>query len=379
MNSSERNRRDFLKKFGFGAVGIGAALGVPKILAETSTGYIVENEEAYGGLPVEILSKEKLPYQVDPKRLKNMAYRMNVFGRNGWDPERRKQMQEAIKAQGGKGIYDLNMVDGKGKNPNQTRLDYALMQGAWATAHMDPFYDWETHSGAIKGLASFGQWDPAELDMDWEDVSLVMKHASLFYGASLAGVARTNPLWIYDEYCEKGGHDELEQETKPSKAVPSSMKYVISLAFEEDYDGIMNSPGRLASAAVGDGYSKMAVTSHKVAEFIRALGYSAIPCGNDTALSIPIAIDAGLGELGRNGLLLTPKYGPRVRLAKVFTDMPLIADSPIRFGAKEFCDACMLCAKDCPSNSISQGDQTWEGKSISNNEGTLKWYVEPES
>ena len=52
--------------------------------------------------------------------------------------------------------------------------------------------------------------------------------------------------------------------------------------------------------------------------------------------SIPIAIDAGLGELGRNGLLVTPKYGPRVRLAKILTNMPLVPDSPIRFGVTEF-------------------------------------------
>ena len=45
-------------------------------------------------------------------------------------------------------------------------------------------------------------------------------------------------------------------------------------------------------------------------------------------ISIPIAIDAGLGQLGRMGLIVTPKYGPRVRLAKVITDMPLVPNDP---------------------------------------------------
>ena len=69
-----------------------------------------------------------------------------------------------------------------------------------------------------------------------------------------------------------------------------------------------------------------------LAEFIRILGYKAIPMGNDTSLSIPLAIDAGLGELGRHGLLITPEYGPCVRLCKVFTDLPLEPDKPIQFG-----------------------------------------------
>jgi len=34
-------------------------------------------------------------------------------------------------------------------------------------------------------------------------------------------------------------------------------------------------------------------------------------------------VDAGLGELGRNGLLVTPEFGSRVRLCKVFTELPL--------------------------------------------------------
>ena len=58
------------------------------------------------------------------------------------------------------------------------------------------------------------------------------------------------------------------------------MNRVIVIAFEEDYEAIMNSPGKLASAVTGDGYSRMAVTSFKLSEFIRVLGYNAIPAGN---------------------------------------------------------------------------------------------------
>ncbi len=121
--------------------------------------------------------------------------------------------------------------------------------------------------------------------------------------------------------------------------------------------------------------SESGKTSSKKTKF---LSLRAIPAGNGTGLSIPIAIDAGLGQLGRMGLLVTPKYGPRIRLAKVITDMPLVADSPIDFGVKEFCESCMLCAEHCPSSAVSNGTMTWEGLSPSNNPGTYKWYINSE-
>jgi reductive dehalogenase len=160
--------------------------------------------------------------------------------------------------------------------------------------------------------------------------------------------------------------------------VPASMNRVVVLGFEEDYHAIANSPGSLGSAATGNGYSRMANTAFFLAEFIRALGYRALPAGNGVGLSVPMAVDAGLGQQGRMGVLVTPKYGPRVRLAKVITDMPMSTDAPINFGVTEFCERCMLCAANCPSGTVTSGPRTWAGPSRSNNPGAFKWYAELE-
>jgi epoxyqueuosine reductase len=150
------------------------------------------------------------------------------------------------------------------------------------------------------------------------------------------------------------------------------------MAIEMDEAEIKQSPACPASAASAIAYSKMAFTASSLAEFIRNLGYTAIPDGNDSSLSIPLAVDAGLGQLGRNGLLITPEFGPRVRLCKVFTDLPLEPDKPIDF-VTDFCRRCRLCADACELSAIStQPEPNWESACGSNNPGALKWYVDSE-
>jgi reductive dehalogenase len=91
-----------------------------------------------------------------------------------------------------------------------------------------------------------------------------------------------------------------------------------------------------------------------------------------------MAMQAGLGELGRNGLLITPQFGPRVRISKVMTDLPLTPDAPVEFGVTEFCNACKKCAEMCPSQAILLGDRTAERHNLSNSGGVLKWPIHSE-
>ncbi len=63
-----------------------------------------------------------------------------------------------------------------------------------------------------------------------------------------------------------------------------------------------------------------------------------------------VAVACGLGEIGINGDLLTPQFGPRQRLQLILTDAPLNPD-PIFEGA--ICSQCMACADSCPLGAIS--------------------------
>jgi epoxyqueuosine reductase QueG len=62
------------------------------------------------------------------------------------------------------------------------------------------------------------------------------------------------------------------------------------------------------------------------------------------------ATSAGLGWIGKNGLLINPEYGPRLSLATVLTNAPLRPDVPIE---QCRCEECVLCIEHCPSQAIT--------------------------
>ena len=198
-----------------------------------------------------------------------------------------------------------------------------------------------------------------------------IKKVARMYGADLVGITKIDPRWVYENI--------FELSTGNSGPSNIKYKYAIVIAIEMDWDLIDESPGAAASAETALIYSRMAEISGSLARYIRMLGYPAVPSGNDTAQNIPLAIDAGLGELGRLGLLLTPEYGARQRLCKVLTDIPLMSDKPIDFGIQTYCETCHSCAQACPVAAIKKGERTTDQTSISNRPGILRWPVNVEN
>ncbi len=58
---------------------------------------------------------------------------------------------------------------------------------------------------------------------------------------------------------------------------------------------------------------------------------------------------SGLGWIGKSALLVTRKYGPRVRFATVYTDAPLPAGEP----QKNLCGKCRMCVDACPAGAFT--------------------------
>lgn len=255
-------------------------------------------------------------------------------------------------------------------------LDY--LSGSYYNGHrsnQQGLYRWDEPTGKLS---------PNEIletrlkVQDFTDMARQIKLIAFFYGASLCGICRLDKRWVYSKYYESAFQPPWNKPIHKKQNIPDWWRYIIVLAIEMNYDAIKTSPGYEASAEANLAYSKMGFISGSLAAYIRGLGFNAIPSGNDTVLSIPCAIDAGMGQLGRNGLLITRDYGPRVRLCKVITDLPLKPDVPVDFGVDNFCMNCTKCATHCPSKAISFGEKTFDGPTISNNSGTLKHYIDPE-
>ena len=93
--------------------------------------------------------------------------------------------------------------------------------------------------------------------------------------------------------------------------------------------------------------------------FLRDRGFAAwaqttdrVKVGPDKTTPLPhktVAARAGLGWIGKNCLLVTPQYGPAVRISSLLTDAPLEYDEPI---SQSRCGACDLCVRKCPAQAL---------------------------
>jgi epoxyqueuosine reductase len=269
--------------------------------------------------------------------------------------------------------------------------------------------DWAYYVGAatIFSVTNFPMHDPDQGGNSWspvtfgrftpesqwvgssEEASLTVKGAAKFYGADQVGIANLDRRWVYSswfdsktktsypiKFSDEPGYEDICSPTKMpdgTRVIPKEMKYAIVLIHEMDYAGMKTGPTMTEMAATRMAYSRIAFTAVSLAEFIRSLGYNAIPSSNCTAINIPLAVDAGLGELGRNAKLITPWYGPRARISKVLTDLPLVPNRPITFGVKDFCLACGKCAEHCPVKAIPTGEPNYEPQGNYSNSGVCQW------
>ena len=295
------------------------------------------------------------PYIIDKKILKRFDQRKTIFGRMMHD-------KNADFYQ--KGLYSKVPEKLDRNEEGYSRIDFARMIGSWTVYdYFHSAFSWEKLSQSHSVMDQ-----PCLEKQPIEDIGLMteeIKKTAKKYGASLVGITKINRDWVYSH--NRDG-ERIE--------IPEEFEYAIVMAIKMDPDAIKTSPRYTACIETGTAYSKMAFCIGNMAEFLRTLGYKAIPMGNDTSLSIPLAIDAGLGELGRNGLLITPEYGPCVRICKVFTDMPLQTDEPVEFGVQKKCRRCNRCAEACEVDAIgTDPEPSFKIACPSNNKGILRWAV----
>ena len=130
----------------------------------------------------------------------------------------------------------------------------------------------------------------------------------------------------------------------------------IVLTMEMSKEKLDQAPSQTTLNMVFGTYDELGKAANKIAEFLRLNGYAAQadhPLGG-LVLFPPLAQKAGIGGVGKHGLLITPEFGPRVRLAAVYTNienLPL-ANLNEHSWISDYCEICGICIKQCPPKAI---------------------------
>ncbi len=202
-------------------------------------------------------------------------------------------------------------------------------------------------------------------ELDPKDTTRFIVNWLLKNGAVDAGITRLKKHHLYSHrgYGEQYGSKIINNHTN-----------VIAFLLKMDKEMIAHAPKSPVVLESSRQYLNSAVLAVSLAKFIANLGYSATAHidGKYDIIAPLVARDCGLGEIGRMGLLISAKFGPRVRIAAVTTDLPLhlnpgFCDASI----EEFCKICKKCAKLCPSQAIPYKDP-----SVIN--GSFRWQIHQE-
>lgn len=209
-------------------------------------------------------------------------------------------------------------------------------------------------------LAEYAVNEPIEgrpkPDVTMEDATEVVKNFTKHLGACAVGVCEVNQKFVYS----KRGEIHFDNWEDWGSDIPDLPKNAVVFAVEMNYEHVMAAPHTPTVAESANRYAEGAYISTVLAQWFKDMGYKGVAqhLRHYDVITTALAVDAGLGEVGRQGYLITPGEGPRTRVFAVLTDMPLLKDKPISFGVDEYCSHCGKCATTCPSNSIPLGDKT---------------------
>lgn len=137
----------------------------------------------------------------------------------------------------------------------------------------------------------------------------------------------------------------------------------IVFAIEMDREKIRTAPSIGSFIEVFRTYLEVGRAVNQIADFLRERGFNACagPAVGGEVNYIPVARDAGLGEVGKNGLLITRANGPRVRLATMYTDIENLPFGEHRAEFSwipDYCETCNACVEKCPADAIYQHPMT---------------------
>jgi ferredoxin len=204
----------------------------------------------------------------------------------------------------------------------------------------------------------------ASFAVDTVHMTAYLKNLALYFGAHQVGITALQAYHVYSHIGRGSG--------VYGARIRLDHRFAVAFTVEMDYAMVNAAPNPPIVMESAHQYVEAARVAVQLAAVIRHLGYAARAHidGNYRVIAPLVARDAGLGEIGRMGLLITDRLGPRVRLGVVTTDLALIADRPTRDASViDFCCQCQKCARLCPAKAIPFDDR----QEI---DGALRWRID---
>ncbi len=189
----------------------------------------------------------------------------------------------------------------------------------------------------------------APIPTDPRVLSRHLKCLGHFLGADIVGIGRLPQSAVYSRDMK-------------GREIDAPYPYAIALVVRKDEPtlGASNGWEEIVDGASFQAYQRVALQTEAMANYIRRLGWNAVATNMNSYVTLmpQIALDCGIGEVSRMGIVLNPFLGANFKVAAVLTDMELEADGHVDFGLQDYCSSCTICAEQCPSHAITRGGQT---------------------
>ena len=193
-------------------------------------------------------------------------------------------------------------------------------------------------------------------------INQVMKSYRNMHNAPDKTKTKISESELYDlkAYIKSLGINEIGFTKVDSSHIFSNRKIMhqnaIVLIMEMKKDIINTAPSIKANKEIFRTYYQLGYAANKIKEHLNKLGFSAQagPALGGEAHYPSLAQKAGMGYIGKHGLLITPQHGASLRIGAVYTNIDNLpyTDNDDHVWINDFCTSCLRCVKKCPAQAI---------------------------
>jgi len=365
---SSLNRREFLKDMGLlGAATAGAAmLGPVEEFGESWS-----DQAGIAPRPAWVSEVDKPTVEIDWEQIYRFDERNTV--RRGWSKYLDAETYDQLTAQRSTALYDHNRA---GKTGYSVR-DIALYRASGIGAPQSFIGGESVMSPDEAGITP---WEGTP-----EENSEMIRAALRAFGAATVGFVEL------DENTEKliyaidpdgkevviSEDQDVPEENETQRIIPKKARWVITWTVQMSQEAMTRCPTPIGPATTSWAYAVNRAIQGRLQGFLRGIGYYGLGEAETNALGIApgFGVLAGLGEMSRLNRVITPEYGPMVRVFKMVTNLPVAPTKPIDSGIMRFCESCKTCATYCPSGALNTNSKpSYETQGEWSRGGIKTWY-----